>query len=580
MRLCLDDANAFYDRSLGAQSHGTSVAGPYQLKSASNRTTASTSLYKGGLEAQYDAAGNLTGMIVQRDTATANCLPSGASCWQRYAYAWDEVGRLMSASRWDLRTSTTASANERTNSGVLAKPVPTRTPDARMAYLYDGADERVVKTTIDSAGVQRHTVDVFANYKLRLTRQAGTGTLADYTLDQTTEQVELQSHGVTVGRVEVIPTTASTVTTPGQRTLLVLHDALGSAGIVLDRATGQLAEAVTYTAYGQTESDYRPPRFSSNREDERFTGKEEDVEIGLVYFGKRYLVPAMARWASADPLAVHAPGEADLNLYAYVHGRVYVAVDPNGLEAFKEEGIGTDDEIRATVAAGYKDGRIKADERNPETKRQLEEWISTGSITMGKGKERGSYKVDRGIGQLLANLVTASTPDLPTEVLSLGRAPTSVMENGHGRRDGWIEAVDLSRMAGERTDLSVGSVGANADAATWNSRRSEAIRGVSKLLAAMPKALLDVGLTRPGVPRGWVDPDSDHHPFINELEGHSNACAARDCRSLRGSLPWMSAEAQKVLAPVVDKMQAFVRSAYPDGADHVHVQRPAGVHTR
>jgi RHS repeat-associated protein len=113
---------------------------------------------------------------------------------------------------------------------------------------------------------------------------------------------------------------------------LVLHDALGSAGIVLDKSTGQLAEAITYTAYGQTESDYRPPRFSSNREDERFTGKEEDVEVGLVYFGKRYLVPAMARWASADPSAVHAPGEADLNLYAYVHGRVYVAVDPNGLE--------------------------------------------------------------------------------------------------------------------------------------------------------------------------------------------------------------------------------------------------------
>jgi RHS repeat-associated protein len=189
-----------------------------------------------------------------------------------------------------------------------------------------------VKTTIDSAGVQRHTVDVFGNYKLRLTKPSGTGTLADYTLDQTTEQVELQSHGVTVGRVEVIPSTASTLTTPGQRTLLVLHDALGSAGIVLDKSTGQLAEAITYTAYGQTESDYRPPRFSSNREDERFTGKEEDVEIGLVYFGKRYLVPAMARWASADPLAVHAPGEADLNLYAYVHGRVYVAVDPNGLE--------------------------------------------------------------------------------------------------------------------------------------------------------------------------------------------------------------------------------------------------------
>lgn len=30
-------------------------------------------------------------------------------------------------------------------------------------------------------------------------------------------------------------------------------------------------------------------------------------------------------------MAVHAPGEADLNLYAYVHGKVLVAVDPVGL---------------------------------------------------------------------------------------------------------------------------------------------------------------------------------------------------------------------------------------------------------
>src|SRR5690606_21189175 len=38
------------------------------------------------------------------------------------------------------------------------------------------------------------------------------------------------------------------------------------------------------------------------------------------YFGKRYLNPLLGRWISADPLAVHAPGWADLNLYAYVRG--------------------------------------------------------------------------------------------------------------------------------------------------------------------------------------------------------------------------------------------------------------------
>jgi RHS repeat-associated protein len=64
----------------------------------------------------------------------------------------------------------------------------------------------------------------------------------------------------------------------------------------------------------------------------RFTGKEEDVEVGLQYFGKRYLSPYLGRWISADPLAVHSPGSADLNLYAYVHGAVLKAIDPFGLE--------------------------------------------------------------------------------------------------------------------------------------------------------------------------------------------------------------------------------------------------------
>jgi hypothetical protein len=44
----------------------------------------------------------------------------------------------------------------------------------------------------------------------------------------------------------------------------------------------------------------------------------------------------LGRWISADPLAVHAPGEADLNLYAYVSGAVLKNVDPLGLEGFSK----------------------------------------------------------------------------------------------------------------------------------------------------------------------------------------------------------------------------------------------------
>jgi RHS repeat-associated protein len=70
-----------------------------------------------------------------------------------------------------------------------------------------------------------------------------------------------------------------------------------------------------------------------------FTGKEEDVEVGLEYFGKRYLNPLLGRWVNPDPLALHDAGQADLNLYAYVRGMALKATDPFGLAEDEQKGI-------------------------------------------------------------------------------------------------------------------------------------------------------------------------------------------------------------------------------------------------
>ena len=61
-------------------------------------------------------------------------------------------------------------------------------------------------------------------------------------------------------------------------------------------------------------------------------------QVGLTYFGKRYLSPYLGRWVSADPLAVHGLG-GDLNAYAYVHGRLLNAVDPVGLAEDSAAGV-------------------------------------------------------------------------------------------------------------------------------------------------------------------------------------------------------------------------------------------------
>ena len=136
---------------------------------------------------------------------------------------------------------------------------------------------------------------------------------------------------MTLGRLWYEPEDA--VPTNGAGKLHVFYelgDHLGSTSVVLDQATGELVERTTFEGYGATESDYRPGRWKSYREDRRFTGKEEDVEVGLYYFGKRYLNPLLGRWVSADPLSVHEPG-ADLDVYAYVSSRVLLNTDPLGL---------------------------------------------------------------------------------------------------------------------------------------------------------------------------------------------------------------------------------------------------------
>ncbi|HMO55477.1 MAG TPA: RHS repeat-associated core domain-containing protein, partial [Tepidiformaceae bacterium] len=58
-----------------------------------------------------------------------------------------------------------------------------------------------------------------------------------------------------------------------------------------------------------------------------------DEEVGLVYFGERYLVPRLGRWATPDPLHVHAVGGGEaLNSYHYVSGNLLAARDPLGLD--------------------------------------------------------------------------------------------------------------------------------------------------------------------------------------------------------------------------------------------------------
>ena len=136
---------------------------------------------------------------------------------------------------------------------------------------------------------------MFPSYTLRRAATTGTGTATDYVQSASTEEVRLEAGGEAVGRVLVSTADLSASAVTGQRVLLTLGDHLGSTSTVIDRETGELVEAVAYTSYGQSESDVRPDRYKGLREDVRFTGNEDDVEVGLTAFAKRHYAPALGR---------------------------------------------------------------------------------------------------------------------------------------------------------------------------------------------------------------------------------------------------------------------------------------------
>jgi RHS repeat-associated protein len=343
-----DDANGFYDRSLGAVQSATSggtSAKPYQLTRASNKGVGGGR--EGELWTAYDVAGNLTRLDIDRDgpcLVSSNVPSPTDDCSQRFEYRWDEVNRLVRARRWDTPVNL---------GNFTAGAFPSGTPAADLRNLYDAGDQRVLKEAVDSAGQKAYAAYVFETLELRGARYGeaydvgNVAGISDYEVTASTAVPYLLASGMRVARlvyeIAALPTLQSSamptngdapgamLAGPQLHLLFELGDHLGSTSVVLDKATGELVERSTFQGYGATEGDYRPERWKGFREDYKFTGKEEDVEVGLQYFGKRFLNPHLGRWASADPLAVHAPGAADLNLYAYVSGSILKDTDPLGL---------------------------------------------------------------------------------------------------------------------------------------------------------------------------------------------------------------------------------------------------------
>ncbi|HRX28164.1 MAG TPA: RHS repeat-associated core domain-containing protein [Saprospiraceae bacterium] len=70
----------------------------------------------------------------------------------------------------------------------------------------------------------------------------------------------------------------------------------------------------------------------------RFTGKEEDVETGLYYYGARYYDPKLSIFMSVDPLA-DSPANVAWPPYTYTWNNPLKFVDPTGMQGESIDGI-------------------------------------------------------------------------------------------------------------------------------------------------------------------------------------------------------------------------------------------------
>jgi RHS repeat-associated protein len=422
-----DDAHGFYDRSIGQATHDIQGGKPYQLSAASNHAIPGGGTRKGTLAAIYDDCGNLTRVVIERE---GTCVPT-ANCSQKFKYEWDEIGHLVRARRWDFPYQGTA-------------PDDNDPPAADVSYAYDLNDQRVLKTATD-ATTSLHTLYVFPTFELR--RAGWSAATGEYQRTSASGEVlevpYLTSQGERIARV-AYEAPADQVPMYGesnQHIFFELADHLGSTSIVLDKRTGELVQRTTFQAYGATESDYRPERWKGFREDYRFTGKEDEIDLGLIYFGARFYMPSTGRWISADPLTIHSLG-ADLNAYAYVRGKALATVDPLGLSEPGETGFSEAHKARSEALAIH---------ILPGVKDAAREEVSTavrGLAALARLAGDDPVKAVQVVAEAVVDAPEAIAKDIASEANAIKRSKTLREAVKHGTKMAVRvgDAVNLSKL--------------------------------------------------------------------------------------------------------------------------------------
>lgn len=173
-------------------------------------------------------------------------------------------------------------------------------PDgAQVSYLVDGRQRRVGKG-INGVPVQ--------------------GLLYQ---DQLQPVAELDGAGQVVSRfIYASRANAPDYLVKGGQTYRIIADHLGSPRLVVDAASGVVAQRLDYDALGRVTLDTNP-----GFQPFGFAGGLYDPQTGLVRFGARDYDAETGRWTTRDPILF---GGGQTNLYVYVENDPVNTADPDG----------------------------------------------------------------------------------------------------------------------------------------------------------------------------------------------------------------------------------------------------------